>query len=55
MRDHPEELTHRGNMAVLHAWADMDSSDFSFTFLGVKTDDGYSVEKWNEWKEKGEI
>lgn len=55
VRDHPEELTHRGNMAVLHAWADMDSSDFSFTFLGVKTDDGYSVEKWNEWKEKGEI
>lgn len=53
--DHPEELTHRGNMATLHAWGDMDSSDFSFTFLGVKTDEGYSLDKWNEWKEKGEI
>jgi hypothetical protein len=26
-----------------------------YTFLGVKTDDGYSVEKWEEWKAKGEI
>lgn len=53
--EHPEELTHRGNMASLHAWPDMVSRDFSFTFLGVKTDEGYSVEKWNEWKEKGKI
>lgn len=55
VQDHPEELTHRGNMATLHAWGDMDSSDFSFTFLGVKTDEGYSIDKWNEWKEKGEV
>lgn len=53
--DHPEELTHRGNMASLHAWPDMVSRDYSFTFLGVKTDDGYSVEKWEEWKKNGEI
>lgn len=53
--EHPEELTHRGNMASLHAWPDMVSRDFSFTFLGVKTDDGYSVEKWQEWHDKGEI
>jgi len=53
--EHPEELTHRGNMASLHAWPDMVSRDYSFTFLGVKTDDGYSVEKWEEWKAKGEI
>lgn len=53
--DHPEELTHRGNMATLHAWPDMTSHDFDFTFLGVKTDEGYSLDKWNEWKEKGEI
>ena len=26
-----------------------------FLFLGVKTDDGYSVEKWEEWKKNGEI
>lgn len=55
VQDHPEELTHRGNIATLHAWPDMTSHDFSFTFLGVKTDEGYSIDKWNEWKEKGEI
>lgn len=55
VQDNPQELTHRGNIATLHAWAEPDSSGFSFTFLGVKTDDGYSVEKWQEWKDKGEI
>jgi len=55
VQDHPEELTHRGNIAVLHAWGEPDSSDFSFAFLGVKTDDGYSVEKWEEWHKNGEI
>lgn len=53
--DHPEELTHRGNMATLHAWPDMTSHDYSFTFLGVKTDEGYSIDKWQEWKNNGEI
>jgi hypothetical protein len=53
--DHPEELTHRGNMATLHAWPDMTSHDYSFTFLGVKTDEGYSIDKWEEWKKNGEI
>lgn len=53
--EHPEELTHRGNMASLHAWPDMVSRDYTFTFLGVKTDEGYSVEKWEEWHDKGEI
>lgn len=53
--DHPEELTHRGNMATLHAWPDMTSHDYEFTFLGVKTDEGFSIDKWNEWHEKGEI
>lgn len=48
VQDHPEELTHRGNIGALHAWADMTSHDFTFTFLGVKTDDGYSIDKWNE-------
>lgn len=55
VQDNPGELTHRGNMATLHAWGEPDSSDFSFQFLGVKTDDGYSVEKWQEWRDKGEI
>lgn len=55
VQDHPEELTHRGNMAVLHAWGEPDSNGFSFTFLGVKTDEGYSVEKWEEWHKNGEI
>jgi hypothetical protein len=53
--DHPEELTHRGNLATLHAWPDMTSHDYSFTFLGVKTDEGYSIDKWEEWKKNGEI
>lgn len=53
--DHPEELTHRGNMATLHAWPDMTSHDYSFTFLGVKTDEGFSIDKWQEWKNNGEI
>lgn len=52
---HPEELTHRGNMATLHAWPDMTSHDYSFTFLGVKTDEGFSIDKWQEWKNNGEI
>lgn len=55
VQDNPGELTHRGNMATLHAWGEPDSSDYSFQFLGVKTDDGYSVEKWQEWRDKGEI
>lgn len=55
VQEHPEELTHRGNMATLHAWPDMTSHDYSFNFLGVKTDEGFSIDKWNEWKEKGEI
>lgn len=42
-------------MATLHAWPDMTSHDYSFTFLGVKTDEGYSIDKWNERKNNGEI
>ncbi len=55
VKDHPEELTVRGNMTALESWADADSSDFSFTFLGVKTDEGYSVKLWEEWHKNGEI
>ncbi len=43
--DYPEELTHRGNFASLKFYARLDSSGFRCTFLGVKTDEGYSVEK----------
>lgn len=50
-----EGFTHRGNMAILESWAEPASHDYNFLFLGVKTDDGYSVEKWEEWKENGEI
>lgn len=45
VQDHPEELIHRGNIATLHAWGDPDGSDYRYTFLGVNTDDGYSIEK----------
>lgn len=50
-----DTFTHRGNMAVLESWAEPESHGYSFTFLGVKTDEGYSVEKWEEWKKNGEI
>lgn len=53
--DHPEELTHRGNWGSMSSYPDPCSSRFSYTFLGVKTDYGYSVEKWEEWHENGEI
>lgn len=50
-----EVVSYHGNVSSLHGWAEMTSSGYSFTFLGVKTDEGYSVEKWEEWKAKGEI
>lgn len=53
VQEHPEELTHRGNMAVLLFYANPDGSNglsYNCTFLGVKTDEGYSLDKWNEWK-----
>ena len=50
-----DTFTHRGNMAILESWADPESHGYSFQFLGVKTDDGYSVEKWEEWHKNGEI
>lgn len=34
---------------------DMLSNGYSFEFLGVKTDDGYSVELWQQWKNEGTI
>lgn len=50
-----EGFTHRGNIAMLESWAEPTSHGYEFLFLGVKTDDGYSVEKWEEWKKNGEI
>ncbi len=35
--------------------ADMMGRGYSFEFLGVKTDDGYSVALWKEWKANGTI
>lgn len=55
LHDHPEEIKHRRGMAVLKSVCDPTSGGYSFTFLGVKTDEGFSIDKWNEWKEKGEI
>ena len=55
LQDHPEELAVRGNQTALEMWAEPTSNGFGFSFLGVKTDDGYSVEKWQEWKDKGDI
>lgn len=50
-----EGFTHRGNIAMLESWAEPTSHGYEFLFLGVKTDDGYSVEKWEEAKANGEI
>lgn len=50
-----EGFTHRGNIAILESWAGPTSRGYEFLFLGVKTDDGYSVEKWEEWHKNGEI
>lgn len=55
IRNNPAELSHHGNMAILQSLSDPDSNDYTFFFLGVKTDDGYSVDKWEEWREKDEI
>ena len=52
---HNEGFTHRDNIAMLESWAESTSNGYEFLFLGVKTDEGYSVEKWEEWKAKGEI
>ena len=54
--DGPEEvITYHGNISALQSWSDMTSYGYEFLFLGVKTDDGYSVEKWEEAKANGEI
>ena len=44
-------MLYHGNPIVVHAIPDAWSDDFSFTFLGMRTDDGYSVEEWEKWKE----
>lgn len=54
VHDHPEELEHRGNMAVLQFCAEPDGSGYDFTFLGMKVDGGYSVEAWEEWNKNQE-
>ena len=35
VKDHPEELTHHGNMAILESCADSTSSGYEFLFLGT--------------------
>lgn len=55
VKDHPQELTVRGNVTALESWADADSSGFVCTFLGVKTDEGYSIDLWEKWHKNGEI
>ena len=60
VKDHPEELTtrsmkHRGEWAILESACDPTSGGYVFTFLGVKTDEGYSLDKWKERKGKHDI
>ena len=55
VKNNPQELTVRGNFTVLQSFCGPTDDGFECVFLGVKTDDGYSVEKWEEWKRNGEI
>ena len=48
-------MTYHGDTAMLFAIPGAWWGDFSFTFLGMRTDDGYSVKEWEKWKEKSEI
>ena len=50
-----DAFTHRGNIAILESCADVTSHGYKFLFLGVRTDEGFSVEKWEEWKKNGKI
>ncbi len=43
------------NMAPEFAPADMMGAGYSFEFLGVKTDDGYSVALWEQWQAEGKL
>jgi len=54
-KKHPEKLMVRGNITSLQSYCGPTDGGFECTFLGVKTDDGYSVELWEEWKRNGEI
>ena len=54
LKDHPEELKHHRGWATLESVCDPTSRDYNFTFLGMKTDEGYSVEAWEEWHKNGE-
>lgn len=54
LEDHPEEIKHRRGMAVLASVCLPTSGDYDFIFLGMKTDEGYSVEAWEEWHKNGE-
>ena len=44
-------MTYHGDATVVQAIPDASSDGFSFTFLGVRTDDGYSVKEWEEMNE----
>lgn len=55
IREHPEELVVNGNYATFQSCCEPSDRGFEFTFLGVKTDDGFSVEEWEEWHRNGEI
>jgi len=55
VKDHPQELTVRGNITALQSYCGPTDGGFECNFLGVKTDEGYSIDLWEEWHKKGEI
>ena len=44
-------MTYHGDATAVQAIPDASSDDFSFTFLGMRTDDVYSVGEWEKMKE----
>ncbi|WP_036882179.1 hypothetical protein [Prevotella disiens] len=48
----PSELCAITTTGILQDYSNPYDNGFSFIFLGVRTDDGYSVEKWEELMEK---
>lgn len=55
VKEHPQELTVRGNNTALQSYCGPTDGGFECNFLGVKTDEGYSIDLWKEWHKNGEI
>jgi hypothetical protein len=48
-------VEHHGIVVSLESYAEPTELGYSFEFLGVKTDDGYSVALWEQWQAEGKL